>query len=173
MSDSESKTLHAFVASYRDPQDGKADYGALRELVKTDDVGRVDVAFVEKHENGKLRISKKESITRTGTEIGLLAGLVVGIIIPPVLLVEAAGGAVAGGLVGHFSRGMHRKDAEALGAALDAGQVGIVVVGVDNIDDQVTRVFTRATSLQQASFDVDSRDIDWDSLHDVTPAVAA
>ena len=163
---SENKTLHAYVGTYSTVEAAEADYGAIRQLGKTGTLANYDIALVTKNEHGKIKIKKKETITKTGAEIGLLAGVLVGVVVPPLLLVEAAGGAVAGGLVGHFSRGLSRKDAQQLGETLLAGQGGIILVGVANLDDEATLALGRADDVQAAIFDVETHHLEFDGETD-------
>jgi len=57
----------------------------------------------------------------------------VGILFPPFLVASAAAGALIGGLIGHFWRGMSRKDVHDLGELLDDGQAALVVLGEDSL----------------------------------------
>ena len=49
-------------------------------------------------------------------------------------------GALLGALAGHAAAGMSRKDLKELGEHLDAGQAGLVVVGVSDLEAKVERV---------------------------------
>src|SRR5262249_31876674 len=88
------------------------------------------------HENGG-------TPTRHGAWAGLGVGALVGILFPPSILVSGALGAGAGGLVGHFWRGMSRGDMKDVGEALDAGEVALVVVGESKVEEALAKELKR------------------------------
>ena len=71
-------------------------------------------------------------------------GTVVGVLFPPSLLASAGVGALAGGLGGHFLKGMSRKDVKELGEYLDNGEVALLVVGDWQLDKAIDKAFSRA-----------------------------
>ncbi len=142
----------AYAASYSHIVDARYDFGSFKQARHDDLIDGYDIALVERTPKGKLKITKQESAARTGGLIGLLAGVIVSVAIPPALLVEAAGGAVAGGLIGHWSRGMSHKQAAAFGDTLQAGQASIVLV-VYKADADVASLFARADSIVEEAFD--------------------
>ena len=79
------------------------------------------------------------------------------VLFPPVGIgIAAAGatGATIGGVAGHVSGGVSRKDLKDLGDTLDAGQAGLIAVYETNLADQVAasikaanRVISRETDM--------------------------
>lgn len=73
-------------------------------------IGSYDAAVVSKDAEGKVHIDKREKPTQHGAEIGAVAGAVAGILVPPFLIADIVWGSIAGGLIGHFRKGMHHGD---------------------------------------------------------------
>jgi len=84
-------------------------------------------------------------------------GAVVGIIFPPSLLVGAAAGGLAGGLIGHFWKGMSRKDVKELGELLDDGEAALLIVGESALQTYVDKALTRARKRATHEVDMESK----------------
>ena len=105
--------------------DAQADYDVVKELYAAGAIGNFDAAVIRKDDNGKVHVNKDETATRKGAWGGAAVGAVVGIIFPPSILASAGVGALAGGLGGHFLKGMSRKDVKELGEFLDEGDAAV------------------------------------------------
>ncbi|MGB0613893.1 MAG: hypothetical protein ACPGN4_07065, partial [Miltoncostaeaceae bacterium] len=103
-------TTFIFVAVYGDEADAQADYDVVKELYHAKAIGNFDAAVIRKAADGKVHVNKDETATRKGAWGGAAVGAVVGILFPPSLLASAGVGALAGGLGGHFLKGMSRSD---------------------------------------------------------------
>jgi len=82
---------------------------------------------------------------------------VIGIIFPPSLLVGAAAGGLAGGLIGHFWKGMSRKDVKELGELLDEGEAALLIVGESALQSYVDKALTRARQRSTREVDMESK----------------
>ncbi len=138
------ETTFIFVAVYGDEDDAQADYDVVKELYAAGAIGNFDAAVIRKDDNGKVHVNKDETATRKGAWGGAAVGAVVGIIFPPSILASAGVGALAGGLGGHFLKGMSRKDVKELGEFLDEGEVALLVVGDWQLDKAIDKAFSRA-----------------------------
>jgi uncharacterized membrane protein len=158
----ENDTLFVIAGAYDDVDAAVADYEAIKALyheVKTSH--DFDASVIAKDADGKVRIVKKhEQPTRHGAAVGLGWGLAVGVaavLFPPVGIgIAGAGatGAAIGGVAGHVSGGVSRKDLKDLGETLDAGQAGLIAVYETNLAEQVAasikaanRVISRQTDM--------------------------
>ncbi len=56
----------------------------------------------------------------------------------------AAAGGLVGGLVGHFWKGMSRKDVKELGDLLDEGEAALLIVGESALQSYVEQALPRA-----------------------------
>lgn len=140
----EDETTFIFVATYGNEDDAQADYEVVKELYAADAIGNFDAAVIRKDADGKVHVNKDETATRKGAWGGAAVGAVVGILFPPSILATAGVGALAGGLGGHFLKGLSRKDVKELGEQLDAGEVALLVVGDWQLDKAIDKAFSRA-----------------------------
>jgi uncharacterized membrane protein len=149
-----------YVAAYDDESDARLDYDVLLELHAAGVVGTYDAALVTKDEEGKVHVHKHEKPTQHGAWTGVGVGAVLGILFPPSILGTAVVGGAAGGLIGHFWRGMSRGDVKELGETLDAGQAGLVVVGRSKLDEVLDRELKRADKRLQKELKADADALD-------------
>src|ERR1039457_7725324 len=117
------------VATYPNEAAARDDYQVVKELQARGVVGSYDAAVVTKDANGNVHENKDETATRHGTWWGIAAGAAIGVLFPPAVLGAAAVGGVVGGVSGHLSKGMSRSRAKDLGAFIDPGPAGLIVVG--------------------------------------------
>lgn len=141
----EDETTFIFVATYGNEDDAQADYEVVKELYAADAIGNFDAAVIRKDADGKVHVNKDETATRKGAWGGAAVGAVVGVLFPPSILAAAGVGALAGGLGGHFLKGLSRKDVKELGEQLDSGEVALLVVGDWQLDKAIDKAFSRAT----------------------------
>ena len=140
----EDETTFIFVATYGNEDDAQADYEVVKELYAADAIGNFDAAVIRKDADGKVHVNKDETATRKGAWGGAAVGAVVGVLFPPSILATAGVGALAGGLGGHFLKGLSRKDVKELGEQLDSGEVALLVVGDWQLDKAIDKAFSRA-----------------------------
>jgi uncharacterized membrane protein len=129
MADKANKTVVVYVATYASLDDAKTDYAAVKQLYSDGVIGTYDAAVVSKDVTGKVKIVTTEKPTQYGAWTGLVVGVLVGLFFPPYLVWEAAIGAGAGALIGHFWRGLSRPDLKKIGDTLQESTATLIVIG--------------------------------------------
>ncbi len=167
-------TFMAYVGVYSGVDDAKADYQAVHDLhTKEGLIDAYDAAVIERKDNGKVKIVKKhETPTRAGgwggAGIGLATGLVVALFPAAalgggLLAATTGGGAALGAMAGHAAAGMSRKDLKELGENLDAGEAGLVVVGVSDMGAKIEGVMGKADKVEEKQLEADTAEIKKDA----------
>src|SRR5690349_24755915 len=152
-------TFVAYVGTYDNAAAADADYEAVKDLhAKAGVIDAYDAAVIHRREDGKVKITKKhETPTRVGGVLGGGAGLATGLVLAlfpfaaiggGLRLGATAGGAALGALAGHAAAGMSRADLKDLGESLDAGEAGLVVVGVTDMGSRIEQAMRRAEKLE-------------------------
>ena len=167
-------TFIAFVGVYDSPADADADYQFIKDLhTKEGLIDSYDAAVVVRRADGKVKITKKhETPTRVGGVLGAGAGLATGLVVAlfpfaalggGLLVATTGGGAVLGALAGHAAAGMSRHDLKELGEHLDAGQAGLVVVGVSDMGAKIERAMRKAQKVEARELKADTAEIEADA----------
>jgi uncharacterized membrane protein len=167
-------TFLAYVGVYDNVADADADYAAVKELHTRENlIDAYDAAVVERRADGKVKITKKhETPTRVGGVLGGGVGLATGLVVAlfpfaaiggGLLLVTTGGGAVLGAVAGHAAAGMSRKDLKELGEHLDAGQAGLVVVAVSDMEAKIEREMKKARKVEARELKADTAQIEADA----------
>jgi len=167
-------TFMAYVGVYSSVDDAKADYNAVHDLhTKEGLIDAYDASVIERKDNGKVKIVKKhETPTRAGgwggAGIGLATGLVVALFPAAalgggLLAATTGGGAALGAMAGHAAAGMSRKDLKELGENLDAGQAGLVVVGVSDMGAKIEGAMNKADKVDEKQLEADTAEIQKDA----------
>jgi len=167
-------TFIAYVGVYDDVSDANADYGLVKDLhTKENLIDSYDAAVIERRADGKVKITKKhETPTRVGGVLGGGAGLATGLVVAlfpfaaiggGLIALTTAGGAALGAVAGHAAAGMSRHDLKELGEHLDAGQAGLVVVGVSDMGAKIERAMKKAKKLETKELKADNADIEADA----------
>lgn len=157
----------AYVGVYPNVDAAEADYQAVKQLhQEIDAVTAYDAAVIERTEKGKVKIVKKhETPTRVGGvgggTVGLATGLVVALFPAAViggglLLGATAAGAAIGAAAGHAAAGLRRSDLKELGELLDAGEAGLVVVGVASVEAEVESAMSNAERVETRELQADT-----------------
>ena len=73
------------------------------------------------------------------------------------------GGALVGAVAGHAAAGMSRKDLKELGEHFDAGQSGLVVVAVSDMEAKVKDAMTHAQKIESKTMQSDSAQLEADA----------
>jgi uncharacterized membrane protein len=149
-----------FIGVYDNPVLARGDLEVVRDLHAAGAVGTYDAAVAVKELDGSVSIEKHEKPTQHGAWTGIAAGAVVGIIFPPSIIGMVAVGGVAGGLIGHFWRGMSRKDVHELGEMLDAGEALLIVVGKDKLTAALEKAGLKDQKHVEKQVDVDGDTLD-------------
>jgi uncharacterized membrane protein len=167
-------TFMAYVGVYPSVADAEADYELVKDLhTEADLIDAYDAAVIQRRADGKVRITKKhETPTRVGGVLGGGVGLATGLVIAlfpfagigaGLLAATTAGGAVLGAVAGHAAAGMSRADLKELGEQLDAGQAGLVVVGVSDMGAKIEQAMARAEKVQAKQLKADTAQIEADA----------
>jgi uncharacterized membrane protein len=154
------KPVFVYIGVYNNPVLARGDLDIVYELHADKVIGSYDAAVATKELDGSVRIEKHEKATQHGAWTGIAVGAVVGIIFPPAMIGAAAVGGVAGGLIGHFWRGMSRKDVHELGEMLDAGQALLIVVGQDKLTPALDKAQLKADKHIEKQVDMDGEELD-------------
>jgi uncharacterized membrane protein len=91
-----------YLATYDTEADAQSDFEAVTALHKDHTIGTYDAAVITRDAHGHVHVSKHEKPTQHAAWTGLAVGAVIGIIFLPSILVGAAAGGLADGLIGHF-----------------------------------------------------------------------
>jgi len=167
-------TFIAFVGVYDNVSDADADYALVKDLhTKENLIDSYDAAVIERRADGKVKISKKhETPTRVGGVLGGGVGLATGLVVAlfpfaaiggGLIALTTAGGAALGAVAGHAAAGMSRHDLKELGEHLDAGQAGLVVVGVSDMGAKIERAMKKAKKVETKELKADTAEIEADA----------
>ena len=167
-------TFIAYVGVYDNVSDADADYALVKDLhTKENLIDSYDAAVIERRADGKVKITKKhETPTRVGGVLGGGVGLATGLVVAlfPIaaiggglIALTTAGGAVVGAVAGHAAAGMSRHDLKELGEHLDAGQAGLVVVGVSDMGSKIERAMKKAKKVEAKELKADTAQIEADA----------
>ena len=167
-------TFIAFVGVYNDVADAEADYQVVKDLhTKEGLIDAYDAAVIERRAAGKVKIAKKhETPTRVGGVLGAGVGLATGLVVVlfpfaaiggGLLAATTGGGAVLGAVAGHAAAGMSRHDLKELGEHLDAGQAGLVVVGVSDMGSKIEKSMRKAQKVETKELKADTAKIEADA----------
>jgi uncharacterized membrane protein len=166
-------TFVVYVGVYASQSDAEDDYEALKELhTEAGLLDAYDAAVVARRADGKVKITKKhETPTRVGGVLGGGIGLATGLVIAlfPFAGIGAAAvggtaaGALLGSVAGHAAAGMSRHDLKDLGEHLDAGQAGLVVVGVSDVGARIEETMKKAQKVEKKQMEADNAAIEADA----------
>jgi uncharacterized membrane protein len=167
-------TFIAFVGVYDNVSDADADYALVKDLhTKENLIDSYDAAVIERRADGKVKISKKhETPTRVGGVLGGGVGPATGLVVAlfpfaaiggGLIALTTAGGAALGAVAGHAAAGMSRHDLKELGEHLDAGQAGLVVVGVSDMGAKIERAMKKANKVETKELKADTAEIEADA----------
>jgi len=167
-------TFIAYVGVYDDVSDADADYQLVKDLhTKAGLIDSYDAAVIERRADGKVKITRKhETPTRVGGVLGAGVGLATGLVVAlfpfaaiggGLLAATTGGGAVLGAVAGHAAAGMSRHDLKELGEHLDAGQAGLVVVGVSDMGAKIERAMKKAEKVESKQLKADTAEIEADA----------
>ena len=152
------KPTFVYAALYDTVDDANFDYEAVFDLHAAGVIGTFDAAVIE-NDGEKVHVHKAEKPTQHGAWAGIGVGALVGVLFPPSILVGAVAGGAAGGLIGHFRKGMPRGELKDLGQTLGAGQAAIIVIGESKIQEQLEKDLTRANKVLEDQVDVDADEL--------------
>lgn len=150
--------MFLLLTVYDSKEEAKEDLDAVHELYKAEALKTYDAAIIVKGDDGKMHIDKYEKPTQAGALAGASVGAVLSILFPPSLLAFGAVGAAAGGLIGHFWKGMSRGDVKELGELLDDGEVALLVVAETDIEEATRKAVRKGTRQLAKEIKAESKD---------------
>ena len=159
---SEKDTLIVLGASYDSLSDAEVDYEAVKAMYANAGVGHdFDAAVLARQADGSVKVVEKhEQPTRHGAWEGLAIGAVAAILLPGIGIgVGAAMGAGIGAVAGHVKGGMDNDDLKQLGAVLDKGQAGLIVLYATNMADQVAASIKAENRFISAEIDANADEL--------------
>jgi uncharacterized membrane protein len=167
-------TFMVIVGVYDRTEDAELDYALIKVLhTEAGLMDAYDAAVIERRADGKVKITKKhETPTRAGGVLGGGLGLATGLVVAlfpfaaigsGLLAAATGGGAVLGAVAGHAAAGMSRHDLKELGESLDAGQAGLIVVGVADMGARVEEAMKRASKVEAKQLQADNAAIEADA----------
>jgi len=126
------------VATYSDKASAEQDFDAIRGIKHSGQLDHLAIAFVERDEEGKLKIDRHDSTAKHLAWGGGVLGGVLAVISAPLgivflgpLAASVGGWAAVGGLVGHFWHNIPKDEVRRMSEVLEAGEFGLVVVAVN------------------------------------------
>ena len=167
-------TFIVYAGIYSEVDDALADYAAVKDLhTDANLIDAYDAAVIERRADGKVKIVKKhETPTRVGGVLGGGIGLATGLVVAlfPAALIgggllaaTSGGGALLGAVAGHAAAGMSRKDLKELGEELDAGQAGLIVVAVSDMQKKVEQAMKAASKIETKKLEADAKQLEADA----------
>ena len=167
-------TFMAYVGVYPNVAAAEDDYDLVKDLhTEAGLIDAYDAAVIERRSDGKVKITRKhETPTRVGGVLGGGVGLATGLVVAlfpfaalggGLLAATTAGGAVLGAVAGHAAAGLSRSDLKELGEHLDAGQAGLVVVGVSDMGAKIERAMAQAEKVEAKQLKADNAEIEADA----------
>jgi uncharacterized membrane protein len=167
-------TFMAYVGVYPSVAAAEEDYDLVKDLhTEAGLIDAYDAAVIERRDDGKVKITRKhETPTRVGGVLGGGVGLATGLVVAlfpfaalggGLLAATTAGGAVLGAVAGHAAAGLSRSDLKELGEHLDAGQAGLVVVGVSDMGAKIERAMAQAEKVEAKQLKADNAEIEADA----------
>jgi uncharacterized membrane protein len=167
-------TFIVLVGVYDSVGDAEADYALVKDLhTRANLIDAYDAAVIERKADGKVKIVKKhETPTRAGGVLGGGIGLATGLVVAlfpfaaiggGLLAATTGGGALLGAVAGHAAAGMSRDDLKELGEQLDAGQAGLVVVGVSDMQAKIEPAMKLAKKIDTKQLKADPGAIEADA----------
>jgi len=177
-------TFMVYVGVYRNLADAEADYDLVKALhTEAGLIDAYDAAIIHRRADGKVKIARKhETPTRVGGVLGGGVGLATGLVVAlfpfaaiggGLLAATTAGGSLLGAVAGHAAAGMSRDDLKELGEQLDAGEAGLVVVGVSDMGAKIERAMTGAESVKAKELKADTSEIESDVKEAGSPETSA
>lgn len=136
--------IFLYIGTYPSESAARADYDIVKELHSSGTVGTYDAAVITKDADGKVHVNKDEMATRHGGWGGAVAGAVVGLLFPPVIIGTAIVGGAIGAASGHLWRGVSRSEVKELGDLIDSGQAALLVAGASNVEDAINKAELKA-----------------------------
>jgi uncharacterized membrane protein len=150
-----------FVGAYESEADAQADFESIKDAKAIGLIGKYQSALFTKDEEGKVEVLNTDSTTRaTGAKWGAAIGAVSAIIFPLGLLGGLAWGAGLGALAGNIGKGWSAGDVKELGAALEAGESGVMLVAEATPDVAARNILKMSQKAAKKQIDADAAEME-------------
>src|SRR3954468_12125932 len=153
------RPVFLYAAAYASAADARLDYEVLLDAHAVGLVGTYDAAVIERSDDGKVHVHKREKPTQHGAWTGAAVGALVGAIFPPAIIGSAVVGAAAGGTIGHFRKGMSRSELKELGDLLDGGEAALIVIGESKVREELEKELRGAASIRERQVQADADEL--------------
>jgi uncharacterized membrane protein len=151
--------LVLYVASYPDAETASDDWESLKDLASSGEIKTRGAVVINRSADGDIDVKEHgETATAAGAGIGAVAGLVVGLFAPPLLLTGILGAAIGGGVGALVKHHQEKKIGVDVEEYLPPGSSAIVAIVEDKYLDRVES--TLAKSSKKISKAIDSDDLD-------------
>ncbi len=141
------------VATYSNKASAERDYDAIREIKRHGQLDHLAIAFVEKDDDGDLKVARHDSTAKHLAWGGGVLGASLAVVSAPLGIVflgpVAASTAVwagVGSFVGHFHHNIPKDEVRKMSDVLEAGQFGLVVVAVNPKGTNVEALLANAVA---------------------------
>jgi len=146
-------TINVLICGYLSKDAAEEDYNAVLNCG-----GRLQgAAMVSKDLEGNLSVEQSDHMVREGAEGFGAAGLVAGLLAPPVLAATAVGAGVGAGVGKLLHHRTEKKLEEQAGATIPIGGAGLIVAYSHSEAEKVERAVTRA--VQKALGEAEGRHV--------------
>ncbi len=143
-----------YIAAYADPNAAQADWDDIKELAKDGTIKLEGLVLVSRGMDGKISVKDDDHTTGHGAAWGAGAGLLVGLIFPPALLVSglvgAGIGAGTGALVSHAEKSEIKDE---VADDLPYGSSGIVALFDEQWETDVEKALSKADKVSKHDVD--------------------
>ena len=154
-------TVTVIIGTYPNAEEANTDLEYIIDEREEHFASMFDAAIVSKDDDGKVSIDRRyETPISMGAWGGLVAGAIVGLIYPPILLELGAVGAATGAIAGHLWKGMSRGDVKELGDSLDDSCTALIIAVETTLADSARGRMGRATSITEKCVAARASDID-------------
>jgi uncharacterized membrane protein len=161
MTNGDFEQVWVYAGAYDNQDLAMADFEAIKDAKAAGWIGKYQSAVFVKEADGKVKILNTDSTTRTsGAKWGMAVGAVAGLIFPLGLLAGLVWGAGLGALGGNIAKGWSAGDIKALGAALDTGEAGVILIAQATPDVAVGNILKNAAKTEQKTVEGDMEDLE-------------
>jgi hypothetical protein len=150
--------MFLFAGAYPDLASAEGDYEVIKLLHSCDDIGSYDAVVISGSGQGRVTVHKSEKPRKRSAWTGLAARAATATVFPfllPGLVGTGAAGAGIGAWLGHLTHGTSRADAKQIGALLEEGRAGLIVVGIHHDAAKIEQTAVEATDSTLKHLDVD------------------
>ncbi len=157
MASDDDTPVDLYIAAYSDPDAAQADWDVIKELAKEKTITVDGLVLISRGLDGKIEVKDDAHTVEHGAAWGVGAGLLIGIIFPPSLLVSglvgAGVGAGIGGLVSHAEKSEIKDEVE---DDVPPGSSAIVALFEERWAEDVDKALPKASKVSKHEIDKQS-----------------